>query len=152
MKSRNGLLTSQISSIAFLRIDGDSFVGGIENLKVTEITNDSVSLSWDTVQGVEGYSIIPKGKPSYSELAPRFSTQPSTVVTHLASGAFYTFQVSGHREGFDGRAAQVTATTKGNNAPRKSANNKLNVILIQVRSCQLFQTSLLKLSSRKEQP
>jgi Fibronectin type III domain len=118
MKSRNGMLTSQISSIAFLRIDGDSFVGGIENLKVTEISNDSVSLSWDTVQGVELYRITPKGKSSYSVLDPRFSTQPSTVVTHLAPGAFYTFQVSGSRKGFDGRAAQVTATTKGNNPPR----------------------------------
>lgn len=115
MKSRNGLLTSQISSIAFLRIDGDSFVGGIENLKVTAISNDSVSLSWDTVQGVEGYSITPKGKSSYSVLDPRFSSQSSTTVTHLAPGAFYTFQVSGYRKGFDGRAAQVTATTKGNN-------------------------------------
>lgn len=115
MKSKNGMLTSQISAIAFLRIDGDSFVGGIENLKVTEITENTVSLAWDTVQGVEGYRITPKGKASYSVLDPRFSTQSSTTVTHLAPGAFYTFQVSGYRKGFDGSAAQVTATTKGKN-------------------------------------
>jgi Fibronectin type III domain len=120
MRSRNGVLTSRVSSIVSMIIDGDSFVGGIENLKVTKVSNDSVTLSWDTVQGVEGYRITPKGKASYSVLDPRFSTLPTTTVTHLAPGAFYTFQVSGYRKGFDGWAAQVTATTKGNNSPHNS--------------------------------
>jgi len=113
MQAKNGAESSQISSIAFLRFDGDAFVGGIENLRVTAVGNDSVSLVWDKVQGVEGYYINPKGKASYAVLQTRIAQENNVTVTHLAPGAQYTFQVSGYRKGFVGRAAQAIAKTKG---------------------------------------
>ncbi|XP_059482311.1 sortilin-related receptor-like [Neocloeon triangulifer] len=117
MTSRNGREMSKISQIASHRFDGDAFVDGIEELKVTSVANNSVSLSWKAVQGVEGYYITAKGKPSYAVLDTRISVDTNMTFNMLAPGATYTFQVSGYRKGFSGRGAQVIATTQGDELP-----------------------------------
>lgn len=76
--ARNGLQDSESSSVARLQFDGDAILGSLEGLRVTGHTNDSVSLQWQEVQGVEGYYVTPRAA-GYAAMDTRLSATPSTT-------------------------------------------------------------------------
>jgi hypothetical protein len=71
--AQNRLKIGESSNVTKLEYDGDALIGALEGLTVTGHTNQSVSLKWDTVQGVEGYYITPRGANNYAALDTRLS-------------------------------------------------------------------------------
>ena len=85
------------------------------NLKVTEVTDNSVSLSWSTPQIDGGKPItryvIEKREPSKSTYIPVGTTSPDTTqfrVIRLVAGSEYVLQVSAENEVGVGEPAELS--------------------------------------------
>ena len=79
----------------------------ITGLAVDSTTSSSISLSWDTVDAAEGYTIYNMADTSVVGT----STDPAFTVDNLAANTAYTFGVRSNCSGGDGVTATVSGTT-----------------------------------------
>jgi hypothetical protein len=73
VKARNGQHDSESSAVVPVKIDGEAIIGAVNGLTVTGHNSSSVSLQWNTVQGVEGYYINIRGPPTYANFDTKIS-------------------------------------------------------------------------------
>lgn len=117
VRARNREYQSSESNVATLTFDGSANIDDIEDLRVSDITNNSVTLSWRKIKDADGYNVSPRGPTPYPGM-PTLTTQDnSLIVKNLAPGTKYIFEVNASKKNYVGRPASTTATTKGTPLP-----------------------------------
>ncbi|XP_043466543.1 sortilin-related receptor-like isoform X3 [Leptopilina heterotoma] len=115
--AKNKRYQSNTSKVVTLTFDGASNIDDIKNLEVIgeKTTNNSVTLKWQKVPDVDGYTIMPKSPSHYPNL--NFSVIEKNVDTYtvngLAPGVSYTFEVTAKRKNYFGKPASIAGTTSG---------------------------------------
>ncbi|XP_016840986.1 sortilin-related receptor, L(DLR class) A repeats-containing-like isoform X2 [Nasonia vitripennis] len=108
---------SESSNVATITFDGSANIDHIEDLKVIDKTNHSITLNWKKIDSADGYNITPRGPPSYP-LLDTYSTKSNTyVVDGLAPGTRYTFEVTATKKNYVGKASSITGMTKDQPLP-----------------------------------
>lgn len=110
--ARNKDHESSASQIANITFDGSANIDNIEDLKVTDKTNHSVTLSWKKIDAADGYVVHIRGPLSYPTMEPRKTPSNNFVVDGLAPGTRYTFEVSAQKKAYVGKTSSITGMTK----------------------------------------
>lgn len=115
--AKNKKFESPSSNVATLTFDGAANIDNIEDLKVLDRTNHSVTLSWKKLPDVDVYHITPRGPPNYAHLKSVKTTSNTYTVEGLAPGTRYTFDVNASKKNYVGRVASVNGMTKDTALP-----------------------------------
>jgi hypothetical protein len=108
---------SDSSDVATITFDGSANIDNIENLKVIDITNHSVTLNWKKIDSADGYIVTPRSQPSYPILDSQTTKTNALVVDNLAPGSRYIFEVGATKKNYIGKAAIITGITKDHPLP-----------------------------------
>ncbi|XP_012284613.1 sortilin-related receptor [Orussus abietinus] len=111
--AKNRESESKPSNIATLTFDGSANIDDIEDLRVVETTNNSVTLAWKKVKDATGYNVTPRGPAPYPTLRTLVTTENTLVVNELAPGINYTFEVNASKKNYFGKGVMVVGATKG---------------------------------------
>ncbi|XP_023246072.1 sortilin-related receptor isoform X2 [Copidosoma floridanum] len=117
VKAKNKEHESVSSSVATITFDGSANIDNIEDLKVVDKTNHSVTLSWKKLKSAESYVITPRGPLSYPNLESQTTTSNLYTVDGLAPGTRYTFEVCARRKNYIGKPLSITGMTKDQPLP-----------------------------------
>ncbi|XP_058808716.1 sortilin-related receptor-like [Phymastichus coffea] len=115
--ARNKDHESNPSAMANITFDGSANIDNIEDLKVTDKTNHSVTLSWKKIDAADAYVVTPRGPLSYPALESRTTQSNNFVVDGLAPGTRYTFEVSAKKKDYVGKTSSITGMTKDQPLP-----------------------------------
>ncbi len=89
-----------------------------QNLTVTDVTTSSVSLSWSSANGADGYDILRNGSVINSTTATAYQD------SGLAENTSYTYSVRAYnQDGISGESNSVSATTEGSTEPDPDTSN-----------------------------
>lgn len=108
---------SDSSNVATITFDGSANIDNIEDLKVIDKTNHSVTLTWKKIDAADGYVITPRGPLSYPTLESQTTKSNNYIVDGLAPGTRYTFEVSATKKNYVGKASSITGMTKDQPLP-----------------------------------
>ncbi|CAK9806758.1 Sortilin-related receptor [Anthophora plagiata] len=115
--ARNKERESASSNVATLIFDGSANIDNIEDLKVVETTNHSVTLTWKALKDVDMYHITPRVPGLYPDFKTITSLKNHVKLTNLAPGTNYTFEVGAIKGNYIGKSTSIIATTKGTALP-----------------------------------
>ncbi|KAJ8687024.1 hypothetical protein QAD02_022818 [Eretmocerus hayati] len=115
--ARNKAQESAASSSVTITFDGSALIGDIEDLKVIDRNNHSVTLSWKKVDDADAYIIAPSGPNHYPMLDTHTTKSNTYIVDGLAPGTRYKFDISAMRKHYIGRSSSITGTTKDQPLP-----------------------------------
>lgn len=108
---------SNSSNLATLTFDGSANIDNIKNLIVTATTNSTVTLSWDKQPIADGYHVTPIPPQPYPAMPTNSTTENTFVVTKLAPGIRYKFEVNAFKNNYAGKPVWVEASTTGTPLP-----------------------------------
>lgn len=108
---------SESSNVATITFDGSANIDHIEDLKVIDKTNHSITLNWKKIDTADGYNITPRGPPSYPLLDTSSTKSNTYTVTGLAPGTRYTFEVTATKKNYVGKASSINGMTKDQPLP-----------------------------------
>ncbi|XP_034941871.1 sortilin-related receptor-like [Chelonus insularis] len=121
--ANNNKSSSASSKVAKLKFDGAANIDDIEDLKVVEITNNSVHLTWKALKDVDRYHITPKPQSPYPSAPSTVVMENEAVIVDLSPGVQYTFEVNAMKKNYIGRGTSIVATTNGTALPKVLALN-----------------------------
>lgn len=127
--AKNRRASSITSTIATLVFDGAAIIEEVKDLKVSETTNNSVTLTWKKVNGAEGYNVTPRAPLPYPMLHTKTATTNSITITPLAPGTNYTFEVNAFKKNYVGKSIFIMGGTTGNPLP---AVTKLDAVVVKM--------------------
>ncbi|XP_014221695.1 sortilin-related receptor-like [Trichogramma pretiosum] len=114
---KNSQHVSESSNVATITYDGSSNIDDIQDLRIVEMSNHSISLSWKRMSYADGYIITTKGPLSYPNLEQHTTTSNSYVVDGLAPGTRYVFEVSATKKNYIGKPSAINGMTKDQPLP-----------------------------------
>lgn len=115
--AKNKEYESSSSNVATITFDGSVNIDNIEDLKVIDKTNHSVTLAWKKVKNAESYVITPRGPISYPALDSQTTTSNQYTVEGLAPGTRYNFEVCAKAKNYIGKALAIYGMTKDQPLP-----------------------------------
>lgn len=113
--AENHYAVSAKSARAYLVFDASAVILPVKDLKASDISNSSVTLTWSAPSNdVTGYQILVKTATNFYAQYPAINTTATSWnVTDLSPGVRYTFEVSALRDPFIGPPSAAIATTTG---------------------------------------
>ncbi|XP_046384462.1 sortilin-related receptor-like isoform X2 [Ischnura elegans] len=138
---------SNSSNVVILTFDKNAMINAVEDLKVIEKSEKSVTLGWKKISNVEGYNVYPIVAAFYPKMNKTKTGENQTTVRDLSPGISYTFEVSAFRKNFTGPTRTINVQTDGTPLPSVT-NIKAGVLTMQRTSVKLNWDPLK--DSRKE--
>lgn len=109
---------SNFSSPVYLRFDGSAEIGSIRGLRVSEVSNHSVLVSWQHSAQFESYGL--RFVPDHNRIEPARSittNHSSQLLSDLSPGTHYSLTVWARRRRFSGPAQLLQFSTTGQPYP-----------------------------------
>lgn len=117
MVAKNKEHESNSSNVATITFDGSAMVDRVEDLKIIDKTNYTITLNWKKVDGADGYQVIPKPPQFYPHMNPQTTNSNTYTVKGLAPGVRYSFEVSATKNKYIGPSTYIEGVTKDQNLP-----------------------------------
>ncbi|XP_066589021.1 sortilin-related receptor-like [Prorops nasuta] len=116
--AKNREFESDISKVVTLTFDASALqLDLIEDLKVLNVSNSSVALTWKKVKDADGYHVMSRATLQYPAMRPLLTQNNIIVVNNLSPGTSYTFEVSTTKKNYVGKVSKVLAQTEGSPLP-----------------------------------
>ena len=116
--AKNKEYASGSSNVQTITFDGSANIDHIEDLKVIDKTNHSVTLSWKKIDAADGYIITPRAPLGYPVIQSyNISNNNVYTVESLAPGTRYTFEVGATKKHYVGKMSSITGMTKDQPLP-----------------------------------
>jgi sortilin-related receptor len=113
VKARNRKQESMSSKLIQLTFDGTSNIDQIVGLKLTDMDENSMTLSWDQIKKAEGYIIQLVLPHPYPKIEPIRTKNTQVKVSNLVNGAQYVARVSAFVKNYTGRSQSLILKRNG---------------------------------------
>ncbi|KAJ8960391.1 hypothetical protein NQ314_006081 [Rhamnusium bicolor] len=110
-----------------LLFDGETNLSFVKELKVQNVTDESISLSWIYEGDADGFNVVVHTDRPYPDL-PSTITKTNNITLKLAPGANYHFEINAFKKELIGPVSYISASTTGNVLPKI---NTLQAILLK---------------------
>ncbi|KAL3265395.1 hypothetical protein HHI36_009601 [Cryptolaemus montrouzieri] len=110
---------SHQSEVKTLTFDKDVNLEGLKNLTVVDVTNSSITLTWNyTGSQAEGFHIsISVTDPAYPILEKKTTKEHNITIDKLSPGVIHQFKIHAFKKHFTGPVQIITQATKGKPLP-----------------------------------
>ncbi|XP_025834721.1 sortilin-related receptor-like isoform X2 [Agrilus planipennis] len=112
--AHNSKYQSEKSEVKVITFDGDSLVGKVSGLIVSNMTNSTLRLSWNAIDKVDGYRIrLETLSPMFPKFPERFVKTNWTYFEQLSPEVDYIFRVSAYKKSFYGEEVGIMVNLTG---------------------------------------
>lgn len=117
VRARNSRHESSPSKMVHFTFDDVSNIDFLQQLTVTDVKNNTITLKWQEVKSAEGYIIQPVLPQPYPKIKPLKTNKTEIEIKNMVADVLYTFKVSAYVKSYIGRPQSVKITLKGDPLP-----------------------------------